>query len=58
VSLRVYSASGRLIYSLAGRMPAGYHRLVWNSQAAGRGIYILRFAAAGIHLTRKLVKAE
>jgi len=58
VNLRIYSASGKLVYALEGRMPAGYYRLVWSGQGAGRGIYILRLAASGIHLTRKLVKIE
>jgi hypothetical protein len=58
VSLRIYSASGKLVYSLMSNMPAGYHRFVWNNKALGRGVYILRLAAGGSSLTRKLVKIE
>jgi len=60
-SVRVYGASGRLIRTLVDTdMPAGYHVARWDGRdTAGTlvssGIYFLRFAAAGVAKTQRLM---
>ena len=60
-SLRVYSASGRLIRTLVDSdMPAGVHRARWDGRdtdgmLVSSGVYFLRFAAAGVTKTQRLM---
>jgi Bacterial Ig-like domain/FlgD Ig-like domain len=60
-SVRVYSASGRLIRTLADSdMPAGVHLARWDGRdSAGApvssGVYFLQFAASGVTKTQRLM---
>ena len=48
VSLRIYDAAGRLVRTLvAGRLPAGEHRVVWRGRDDGG-----RSVAAGVYFAR------
>ena len=64
VDLRVYSASGSLVRTLAaGLEAAGEHSVAWDGydeagQSTGRGIYYCRLAAGGFEAVRKLVRTE
>jgi hypothetical protein len=60
-SVRIYSASGRLIRTLADSdMPAGVHLARWDGRdSAGApvssGMYFLRFATSGVTKTQRLM---
>ncbi|HET9251919.1 MAG TPA: FlgD immunoglobulin-like domain containing protein [Candidatus Eisenbacteria bacterium] len=60
-TLRVYSASGRLVRTLVdSAMPAGVHRAHWDGKdSTGRpvssGIYFFRFTAAEVTRTQRLM---
>jgi FlgD Ig-like domain len=60
-TLRVYSASGRLVRTLVdSEMPAGVHRARWDGRdtegrSAGSGIYFLRFSAGGVARTSRIM---
>jgi len=62
VSVRVYDVSGRLVRTLVdGERPAGVGRASWNGRdTAGRssatGIYFVKFRAAGVERTLRLMK--
>ncbi len=61
VELRVYSAEGRLVRTLAqGLLPAGHWQAVWNGRddigrKVGRGIYYCRLESDGFTGVTKLV---
>jgi FlgD Ig-like domain len=60
-TLRVYSASGRLVRTLVdSELPAGVHRARWDGKdtvgrSAGSGIYFLRFSAGGVARTSRIM---
>lgn len=64
VSLRIYSAAGKLVRTLShGMQPAGTYGVAWNGcddagRAVGRGVYYCRLVADGFTAERKLVKLE
>lgn len=60
-TLRVYSASGRLVRTLVDTdMPAGVHRVRWDGRdpsgrIVGSGIYFFRFSADGVTRTERML---
>jgi hypothetical protein len=56
VRLGIYDVSGREVVSLVnGRLPPGYHEVVFDHRAAGAGILIARLSTSQGVLTRKLL---
>jgi hypothetical protein len=56
VRLGIYDVSGREVVSLVnGRLPSGYHEVVFDHRAAGAGILIARLSTSQGVLTRKLL---
>ncbi|MBD3369530.1 T9SS type A sorting domain-containing protein, partial [Candidatus Fermentibacteria bacterium] len=55
-SLNVYDLSGRMVGRIAsGQFPQGETTLQWNADELAPGAYLLRLAAPGGGLTRKVV---
>lgn len=61
-TLRVYSASGRLVRTLVDSdMPAGVHRARWDgrdssNRTVGSGIYFFRFSAGEVVRTHRMLR--
>jgi uncharacterized protein (TIGR02145 family) len=56
VSISVYNLQGREVVSLANdNYDAGYHRLVWNANTYGSGIYFVRMVSGEFISTQKLM---
>jgi hypothetical protein len=61
-TLRVYSASGRLVRTLVDSdMPAGVHRARWDgrdssNRTVGSGIYFFRFSAGEVVSTHRMLR--
>jgi len=56
VSLVLYNAAGQMVRMFAnGSEPAGIHRLRWDANEAGAGIYFLRLKAGSFQATRRVV---
>jgi len=62
VSLRLYDVTGRLVRTLAsGEAAAGLHRATWDGRdargrEAGSGVYFVRYDAAGVTRTQRLMR--
>lgn len=62
VRLEVFDVSGRQVATLvAGRLEAGLHRVTWDGRtesgrSAAAGVYLVRLAAAGADLSRRVVR--
>lgn len=61
LSITVYNVLGQKVKTLvAGRMPAGTHRVIWNgrdhhNREVPSGVYVCRMAAPGFTATRKML---
>lgn len=54
VTINVYSIAGRKIATLVNsRMPAGFHKVVWNARAYSSGVYFYRIQTNSFKRTRK-----
>jgi hypothetical protein len=59
VALRIYSASGKLVTTLAcGNQSPGYYSLLTADRSLPEGIYLLRAEFGTVRFTRKLVKID
>jgi len=56
VHLCVYSVLGAEVTELAaGPLPAGSHKLFWNADCCGSGVYFIRLEAGPYHAIRKAI---
>jgi hypothetical protein len=56
VSLDVYNLSGVKVSEIhKGKLPAGYHSLIWNTSQYAAGVYLIRMQTPEGALTRKCI---
>lgn len=56
VNISIYNLKGQKIQTIAdGEFPSGNHRIVWNAEKFGSGLYIISFRAGSYHKTTKAV---
>jgi hypothetical protein len=56
IQVVVYDILGREVARLAdGFFSAGYHRVSWNAQGAGTGLYFVRLDASDFHRIQKVL---
>jgi len=54
--VHVFDVSGRLVESIAsGVQKPGWHRVVWNTDDNGAGVYLCRMDAGDVQMTHKLI---
>jgi hypothetical protein len=56
VKISIYDLAGRLVKELLnGKLETGEHRVVWEAEDLGSGVYVMRLESGGSSLSQKIV---